>query len=245
MATYHGTPDYVLDGVGRLLAAVLPLFERTPGGVADHRLYSAYRRAVTDLRRDTRAAARTLTLGENLAGIISAYRRAADDPQAAYDGLERVAVAVRAFQPVTPTSAPKQRQARVEWALAGLIEALAVIQAVTAAAQVTITSREQADILRARVGRLVDVAVERASDHGTAEVQRALVTIGGWVTRELIERGRPLARLVAYETAVPLPAAVLAQKIYADAGRMAEIVAQNANHDHPSFMPTAGKVLSK
>lgn len=243
--TYRTTPDYVLAGAARLLAVVLPLYERTPGGIADDRLYSAYRRAVAALKRDPRAAARNALLGETLANVTNAYRRASADPQAVFDGLERLAVATRAFVPVAGSSAPQVRQRGVELALAGLVEALAVAEAAQAVAVVPVTSREQADRLRHRAGRLITLAIERAADRNAADVQRRLVTLGGWVARDLIERGRPLSHLVGYETAVPLPAAVLAHKLYADAGRMTELVRQNASHDHPSFMPLSGVALSR
>lgn len=241
---YRGYPDYMLDGVVRFLAALLPLFERTPGGVADLRLYSAYRRSVADMRRDPRAAARSPYLGQTLANVVSAYRRASSDQAAAFEGLERIATATRAFVPVDGTTAPKLRQRRVELALCGLVETCAVAQAAHAIAGIKITSRNQADALRLRVGRLFTLAIDRAAERGGAHVQRRLVTLAGWITRDLIDRGRPLSQIVAYETAVPLPAAVLAHKLYADAGRMAELVAQNPAHDHPSFMPLDGRTLS-
>lgn len=235
----------MLDGVVRFLAVLLPLYERTPGGVADLRLYSAYRRAVADMRRDPRAAARSPYLGQTLANVTSAYRQASGDQAAAFQGLERIATATRAFVPIEGTTAPKLRQRRIELALCGLVETCAVAQAAQAIAGMQITSRDQADALRLRAGRMFTLAIDRAAERGGAHVQRRLVSLAGWLTRDLIERGRPLSNLVSYETAVPLPAAVLAHKLYCDAGRMAEIVAQNPAHDHPSFMPLDGRTLSR
>ena len=62
--------------------------------------------------------------------------------------------------------------------------------------------------------------------------------------RDLTERGRPLPRYVTFETGLPLPAVVLAHRLYQDAGRADELAAEN-DAAHPAFMPTAGRALSQ
>jgi prophage DNA circulation protein len=240
-----GTPDYVLDGVRHILTSFVPLVERAPGAVADPALYNAYRAKLAAIRRDPRAAARSLTLGEDLASILSAYRRASRDMAAVYDGCERIATAMRAVVLSTGATGSARRRAEVEWALAGLIEWLAVAEAAQAIAAMDITSHEHAARLRARAGRLVAVAIDRAADRGAMAVVRLLTHVAGALSRDLIERGRPLARIVAYETGVPVPAVVLAHRLYQDAGRADELVAHNPAHDHPAFMPRVGSALSR
>jgi prophage DNA circulation protein len=239
------TPDYVLAGVARLLGLVLPLFSRTPGPVADAALYAGYRRRLAELAGDVRAAARSETLAQDLAEIVDAYRAASASPEAVIVGLEAVVVAVRGFQPVAAANRVRARQRAVEMRIAGLVEGLAVAAAVRAVADVVVTSYDQAERLRLRMRRLVDLAVERAADAEETLVVRALRDAGGWVARDLIERGRPLARIVTYTTGTPLPAVTLAHKLYQDAGRADELVAANPAHDHPAFMPMRGRALSR
>lgn len=239
------TPDYVLAASQRILAAVLPLFKRTPGAVADADAYAAYRRLVDRLLADTRAAARSATLADDLAAIVDGYRTAAGDMRAVLDGLDRVVVAARAVVPVTARTATLAQQRSNELALAGYLECLAIAGQAQAVAAVTLRSHDEAQRLRARLVRSFDVAVDRASDRGDIEVLRLLRETLGKIARDLIERGRPLARIVAYETAVPLPAVVLAHMLYQDGARADELVAENAGHDHPSFMPAAGRAYSR
>jgi prophage DNA circulation protein len=239
------TPDYVLAGVRTVLEAVLPLLDRTPGVVADETLFAGYRRRLKVLADDPRAAARSATLAQDLAEIVDGYRAASADPAAVVAGLESVVVAVRGFVPVAAVNAVRARQRAVEVKFTTLVEALAVAGAVRAVSDLEIDSYEQAERLRARLRRLVDLAVERAADAEETLLVRALREAGGWVARDLIERGRPLARIVAYQTHVPLPAVVLAHRLYQDAGRAGELAAQNPGHDHPSFLPMAGKALSR
>ena len=115
-------------------------------------------------------------------------------------------------------------------------------QAVSA---VALRSHDEAQRLRARLVRSFDVGLDRASDRGDIEVMRLLRETLGKLARDLIERGRPLARIVSYETAVPLPAVVLAHMLYQDASRADELMAENAAHDHPAFMPMTGRAYSR
>lgn len=243
---YAGTPDFVLDGVVRALGALLPLFERGAGSVRDATLYSAYRHRVTTWRRDLRATARSTTLGQDLADVTAAYRASSADMRAVIVGLERIVGAARSL-PLTPAVSGHSALARadVEWGLIGLVEWLAVAEMARAIAALDIDSHEEATALRGRYQRTVTLAIERASDRGAALVCRQLTTLGGLVARDLIERGRPLARLVSYETAKPLPAVVVAHKLYQDAGRADELMAYNPRHDHPAWMAIEGKALSR
>jgi len=239
------TPDYVFDATARILKAMLLLFRRTPGPIADAVAYAAYRRTLEVLIADTRAAARSATLAADLAAIAAGYRAAAADMRAVIRGLERVPVAARAFQPVEARTATLARQRENEMALCLTFEALALAEIANAVAALTPRSHDEASQLRGRLGRTFDLAIERASEQGAIAVMRALRDAQAKLTRDLIERGRPLARIVAYETAVPLPAVVIAHRLYQDASRADELRDENSGTDHPSFMPTAGRAYSR
>jgi prophage DNA circulation protein len=242
--TSRRAPDYILLSTQRVLEAVLPLFERSPGVVADPGLYAQYRRDVAALLADVRAAARSETLGYEIAGIARAYRQAAAEPRAVIAGLERVVIAARAVDPVAPTTGTRARQRDNEIALAMLLEGVALAEIAEAVAILTLRSHDEAQALRARIVRLIDVTVERAADFGVGELLAPLREAKAKLSRDLVERGRPLARIVGYSTAVPLPSVVLAHRFYQNAGREAELVAENAT-DHPSFMPMRGRAYSQ
>lgn len=238
-------PDYILGATQRILTALLPLFERTPGPVSDTEGYARYRRDIRVLVADPRAAARRGDLGEMIAAIAENYRAASGDMRAVITGLERVAIASRAFVPTTGTTTAATQQAINEQALCMLFEGVALAEIGNAVARLVPRSHEEATRLRQRLGRMFDVAIDRASDQGVTDILRALRECHARLVRDLIERGRPLARIVAYENAVPLPAVVIAHRLYQDANRAEELMAENAGTDHPSFMPMHGRAYSR
>lgn len=238
-------PDYVLGATARILAAMLPLFERTPGPVADATAFSRYRRLVRELKADTRAAARSGTLETDIAAIASGYRIGSTDARAVIRGLERVVVAARA-QVLTEALGPTLTQQRLnEQTLLLLFEAVSLAEICNAVSSLAPRSYDEALALRQRLGRAFDTTIDRASEIGATDLMRPLREAQAALTRDLIERGRPLARIVAYETAVPLPAVVLAHRFYQDASRADELRSENGGTDHPSFMPTAGHAYSR
>lgn len=239
------TPDYVLAAVARVLGSILPLFRRAPGQVTSPDVYAAYRRRIDELLRDTRAAARSDDLAADLLSIAKGYREASSDGRAVIAGLDRVAVASRAVIPATPRTMTLAIQRQAELGLAGFLEILALSNQALAIAELDFRSYDETNRYRASLGRSFDLAIERAGERGDVDGMRALRDTQGKLTRDLIERGRTLARVVAYETAVPLPAVVIAHRLYQDAGRAGELRLENPAHDHPSFMPMTGRAYSR
>lgn len=238
-------PDYVLDATARILAAMLPLFERAPGPVAEPTQFSAYRRLVATLKADTRAAARSGTLAEDIAAIAEGYRVASTDQRGVIRGLERVVVAARAQRLTEPLGNTLTRQRENEQELLIHFEAVALGEIANALSAIAPRSYDEALTFRQRLGRSFDVTIDRASDIGAYDRMRALRETQAALTRDLIERGRPLARLVSYQTALPLPAVVLGHKFYQDGSRADELFAENSGTDHPSFMPMTGRAYSR
>lgn len=238
-------PDYVHDATGRMLGVLLPYFRRSPGGISDADTYARYRRALLRMQSDPREAARSRTLAADLALVAEGYRLASDSPRAVITGLERVVVAARAIVPVTGRSVGKRLQAENEAALALLIEVLSIASQGAAVADLAPRSYDEARRYRQSFARSIDLAIERAADQGQIDLVRPLRDLQGRIARDMIERGRPLARVVAYETEVPLPAVTLAHLLYQDARRADELMAENPGHDHPSFMPRNGRAYSR
>lgn len=239
------TPDYVLASAARILSALLPLFLRTPGTVTDSARYAATRARVRQILADTRAAARSSMLADDVTSIAAGYRAASGDMRRTIDGLLRVAIAARGFQPVEARSAVLAMQRQNEQILTLLFEAVALAECANACAKLVPRSNDEAARLRRLLTENFDRAIERAADFGQGLVQRSLREVQGKVARDLIGRGRPLAHLIAYDTAMPLPAVVLAHRLYQDAGRRDELTAENSATDHPAFMPMTGVAYSR
>lgn len=238
-------PDWMFDSTAEALDAVLPLFTRSPP-VSSPAIYARYRRTLARLSADTRAATRSPTLGADLTVIVLGYREASGDLRMCIAGLERIIVATRAVAIAMPAiTATEQLRQQHELALLGFIESLALAQIAECVARLDIASYDEARALRGRLGRLYDIGIERASERGAIDTAMAMRTTLGALMRDLIERGRPLARLSSYEIAIPLPAVVLAHELYQDAGRASELTDENANHDHPAFMPMTGRARSR
>ena len=64
------------------------------------------------------------------------------------------------------------------------------------------------------------------------------------VVRDMLARGASLAPLVAVEYPEPMPALVMAQRLYGDATRADELV-RRLDPVHPAFMPTRAVVLAR
>lgn len=240
--------DAMLPALSAVLDAMLPLYRATPGATARGDIYSAYRREVEAMLADTRAALRAADVLDRLAMIADGYRAASADPARVIDGLDRIVAAARLVRPPARFVAGSRliaAETAAVVALAHWFEVTALAGQARAAADVDLTSYQQAVALRARLTRSLDIGIERASDIGAMDVMRALREVRGALVRDLIERGRPLARITAFETAVPLPAVVLAHKLYQDADRAGELRDENANWDHPSFMPMVGRARSR
>ncbi len=239
-------PDWMFDSTAAVLRGILPLFYRRAGAIADATAEAAYRKTLGRLLTDTRAATRSSSLVADLAAVVSGYRLAAANLRAAIAGLERVVVAVRALDlVVAPRTSVERRRQQHELALAGLIEVLAAAEIGNAVARLRLDSYDEARAMRARLARLFDLAIERAAERGDIDAATALRACLGALTRDLIERGRPLARIATYETPTPLPAVVLAWSLYQDAGRADELRAENPGHDHPAFMPMTGRARTR
>jgi hypothetical protein len=75
------------------------------------------------------------------------------------------------------------------------------------------------------------------------EVSRALALLRTTMIRELSRRGTSLRPLRRYATNSSIPARVLAQRLYQDPERDAELVART-HAVHPGFMPLSGQVAA-
>lgn len=242
--SYQPVPDYILDSVEVILVDLLPLLRRAPGPVTAEEDFARYRKSLKNLADDTRAAARSETLADDIAAIVAGFASVSTDTRATIEALERVVTAARGIAFTEATCATLKVQRANEQALALLFETLAIAAQAETLGKIEFRSVGEAKKYRLRFGRSIALAIERASDAGQIDVARSLREVSGRIVRDIIERGRPLPRVVNYETAVPLPADTLAHLLYQDAGRREQLLDENET-DHPAFMPRVGRAYSR
>jgi Mu-like prophage DNA circulation protein len=85
-------------------------------------------------------------------------------------------------------------------------------------------------------------AREVAQDATSALLRRSALRQA--VVSALTTTGATLPALQAFSFRAPMPALVMASRLYQDAGRTDELI-QQADPIHPAFMPTAVKALAR
>jgi prophage DNA circulation protein len=105
------------------------------------------------------------------------------------------------------------------------------------------TSSDDAAAMINRLAPLLDTEATRAADNGDDASFKALRAARGAIVADLRARGSTLARVTTVTVARALPAAVLAQRLYRDIDRAAQLISQAAPV-HPLFMPTSFTALA-
>lgn len=120
----------------------------------------------------------------------------------------------------------------------------ALIEESRALAARRFTSRAECEAIRERMNIAFDAAIEVAADRGEYAAMRALTALHSAVAFDLHERGRPLPRMIDYRMNRRMPSLRIAQRLYGEAAREPELVAEN-RPPHPLFMPAVGRALSE
>ncbi len=153
---------------------------------------------------------------------------------ATFVGMDRVREAAQA---VTVPDLPVQRVAQTAARFA-LVEMARIVAATT------FTSRQDVEATLARVNAAFAPAQDFAAAQFNPVVWRALVASHADVVRDLNARARPLPRIVSYSFGTRMPLLTLANRLFGDAGRADELLAENRDTVHPLFMPPTGRTLS-
>lgn len=119
----------------------------------------------------------------------------------------------------------------------------AAVELARACADYQPASYDDATALLERVGALLDRLAVAAADAGDGESFAALRALRVAVVTDLRNRGGELAPMKSFALAVTLPALVLAQRLYRDPSRAAELV-READPVSPLFMPTDFQALA-
>jgi prophage DNA circulation protein len=121
---------------------------------------------------------------------------------------------------------------------------LALVQCARVLAATTLTSRPQVDAYIERMNAAFDQAETIAGNSLDQASYRSIIALHAAVTFDLTTRERPLPQIVVYNFALPKPALWIAQRLYSDATRGDELVAENSPV-HPAFMQMPVRALSQ
>jgi prophage DNA circulation protein len=147
--------------------------------------------------------------------------------------MEQVRATASAFSPTT-VGAILIRDSLVQYALAteGLIMAV-----------MTFVSRDDVEALRPILNAEFAGAEELAADSMDSTTYQAMIALHAAASYFLTQTAQPLPRMLNFAFASPMPTLVAAYKLYADASRADDLLAQN-KVIHPAFMLPTGRALS-
>jgi len=143
----------------------------------------------------------------------------------------------------TSPSAIGVAMAAMQSATGDLFRRAAVVALARASAAYQPTSSDDAAAVRTAVCAILDKEITIAGDQGQDATFNALRSVRAAVSQDLTVRGAGLAAITLVATSQPIPAPVLAQRLYRDPTRADELVSQAAPV-HPAFMPVKFKALS-
>lgn len=199
--------------------------------------------ALGDVRKFAQAAGEWVAfvrnpsaLAESVAASLSLadYIASASDLRGVLGGLLVLARSQPLASPPAPSVSTLSRlQAwRNQVAINGLARQVVLAQAIGASSLVPAQVHDDVISVRDQIVAAIDAETLAASD----ESYQALVAARLAVWRDLTERARGAGRLRTVRPAAPVPALVLAHRLYASADRADEIVARNRVR-HPGFVP--------
>lgn len=111
-----------------------------------------------------------------------------------------------------------------------------------AAAESNPTSRDEAEQITRRVADQLDAALLVAGDRADDDLYGELLLVRSSFLENMSAISAGLSELMLFNSAQPLPALMLANRLYQDASRADELI-QESSVPHPAFMPTSMKVL--
>lgn len=206
--------DGVVDEVDNVLGAV----EDVISGVTD---------SITALVRAP------FNMGVAIMGAFANIERALSKPGDALN-LYRGLFTAGNDSPTIPTTTPsRQKQENNTKAVRRIVQQAAVASACRVSAQLDYASLDDAVAMRDELLDAIDA--QMAQPMGDALYQ-SFQDVRAAVVADLRVRGMQLPRIVEYTPLATLPALVIAQRIYGDATREAELVTRNAIL-HPGFIP--------
>jgi prophage DNA circulation protein len=237
-------------------SAAVPTFSKYPGAPVQPASLTVDQLSAQATQGRTAVSAASNMLAEAAASLdassTSAFAAAAQGvadavlsaTPAPADGIKLLS-ALADFQPSSPTtgSVVGIGMATMQSACGDLFRRAAIGTVALAASKYQPTSADDAATVRDAVTSLIDSEIEVAGNQGEDDTYGALRSLRAAVVQDLNKRGAGLASIKTFNMKASLPALVLAHRIYRDASRADELVAQ-ADPVHPAFMPQSFRALS-
>ena len=157
----------------------------------------------------------------------------------------RILTQLADFTPNQPVPSSQQGQAMgtIQTSTGDLCRRAALAALAEAATNYQPSSYDDAANLRDTLCALLDAEITIAGDEGEDDTYSAFRELRVAVVQDLTARGANLAHIITFSFSQPLPALVLANRIYRDASRDDQLVTQ-VNPVHPSFMPVSFQALA-
>jgi hypothetical protein len=105
------------------------------------------------------------------------------------------------------------------------------------------TSRQQLDNYFSQIDASLQAAELVAADNLDNVAYTLLINVHAAVSNDLATRAFTLPQMVTYSFPTRLPSLLMAQRLYQDASRSDQLIAENSPI-HPLFMPATGEALS-
>jgi len=184
----------------------------------------------------------------NSATVDEFVQRVSDVVQSVLDATGGVNERLRALEKLANSLSTQYQQASADQDVADSVNTVILVLCsgamVTAAVTASPGSRDEADALTERVMAQLDMALTKAGDRGDDDIYQALLNLRESFVTTMGTTSKGLVDLVEFTSGASLPALVLANRLYQDAGRAGELIAATSV-PHPAFMPTKMKVLRK
>lgn len=173
--------------------------------------------------------------GNNIGGALQSFMAAADKAGATYLGLEDAREYLMSY------SGSVSEFVQLILRCAVVVTLSSQSRAIT---KMTFRSQQDAQAMVLAVKQAFDDAAAVGIDEfNDPTVYQSLVALSGATIKHLATTALQLPRYVQYTSDLPMPSLYLANRIYGDGSRFAEIEAEN-NAVHPAFMPRTLRVLS-
>lgn len=222
--------DVVEVLISTLLKAVWAPLRQSAEASADlWKTWANLRRACGDVIDDAEA---TLQDGTIIDGILNCFELGTESG-ATYPVMDRVRTTMIEQDP--------QWLGGIAIKMAGI--RFALIQMAIILSKKTFKSRDDIDVAIKSVAAAFEAAEIDAADDLESGTYQALVNLHAATVTDLVERGRPLPRIVHYNFVERFPALWLANRIHWDGRRYQELIDEN-KPVHPLFMPTKIRALS-
>lgn len=124
-----------------------------------------------------------------------------------------------------------------------LIE-LALVTESKIIADTVFVSRDDVELIKNSINAAFAPLEEEIADQMDAMTYRAVVALHAAVMFHLYQTARPLPEMLRFRFGLPMPSLMIAQRLYANAGRADELLREN-KVVHPAFMRPTGRALSQ